>query len=96
MRPKHVPQRTCVACRRKGPKAGFVRIVRSAGGEYVVDPPRTTPGRGAYLCRDYSCWETGLERGALARALKGQPDGAARRELADWAHREFRPGVEAG
>ncbi len=30
---------------------------------------RHAPGRGAYLCRNRSCWERGL-RGALAGALR--------------------------
>ncbi len=72
MRPRHVPLRTCAACGTKGPKERFVRIVRSAEGEIRVDPPRSFPGRGSYLCRKLGCWERGIDEGRLARALRGE------------------------
>lgn len=68
--PRRVPQRTCVACRRTGDQPSFVRIVRSPEGAVRADEgKRHAPGRGAYLCRERSCWERGL-RGALAGALR--------------------------
>jgi len=73
-RDKHVPQRTCVACRTVRPKRELVRIVRlsSTGVEdvVVVDETGKRSGRGAYLCRQRSCWETALARRQLGRALK--------------------------
>ena len=70
MRPKHVPLRTCVACRTKAPKRDFVRVVLAPDGEIYVDPPRNLHGRGSYLCRSTRCWTEGIERGKLARALR--------------------------
>ncbi|MCK9487246.1 MAG: YlxR family protein [Dehalococcoidia bacterium] len=68
--PRRVPQRTCVACRRTGDQPSFVRIVRSPEGAVRADEGRRpAPGRGAYLCRERSCWERGL-RGALGGALR--------------------------
>src|SRR6266496_13228 len=69
-RPKHVPQRTCVACRTTGAKRGLVRIVRGAEGRVEVDETGKKPGRGAYLCRARDCWETALKRKTLEYALK--------------------------
>ncbi len=69
-RVKHVPTRTCVACKKSEAKRGLVRIVRTPEGRVVVDERGKANGRGAYLCRDRSCWEAGLKKGALARALK--------------------------
>ncbi len=69
-RPRHVPQRTCVACRRTDAKRGLVRIVRLPEGRVAVDPTGKHAGRGAYLCADQMCWETALKRRALERALK--------------------------
>jgi predicted RNA-binding protein YlxR (DUF448 family) len=34
-----------------------------------LDPTGKANGRGAYVCRDGSCVETGLAKGGLARAL---------------------------
>jgi len=36
----------------------------------VVDPSGKANGRGAYLCRQASCWEKSLEKNILGRALK--------------------------
>jgi hypothetical protein len=66
----HVPERTCVACRQPRPKRELVRIVRTAEGSVQVDPTGKLSGRGAYLCRQASCWKAGLRRDALGRALK--------------------------
>ena len=71
-RPRHVPQRTCVACRQTSAKRQLVRIVRTPDGSVTVDPTGKLSGRGAYLCTDQpACWQAALKnRGVLARALK--------------------------
>lgn len=56
-RPKHVPQRMCVACRQGGAKRELVRIVRTPAGKVQVDLIGKVSGRGAYLCRSRACWE---------------------------------------
>jgi hypothetical protein len=68
IRRKHVPQRTCVACRQVLAKRALIRIVRRPEG-VLVDPTGKLAGRGAYLHDRRSCWERGL-KGALAHALK--------------------------
>ena len=35
-----------------------------------MDPTGKKAGRGAYLCRQQSCWETAIKREAIGRALK--------------------------
>ena len=69
-RPKHVPVRTCVACRRTDAKRGLFRLVRDADGRVAVDPTGKRAGRGAYLCHDPACWEQALKRRGLERALR--------------------------
>ena len=69
-RQKHIPQRTCIACRQTDAKRGLMRIVRDADGRVSYDPTGKRAGRGAYLCHDPACWEQALKRGALARALR--------------------------
>jgi hypothetical protein len=69
-RPKHVPQRTCVACRRSDAKRGLIRVVRDAEGRVAIDTTGRRNGRGAYLCHDPRCWEQALKRRALERALR--------------------------
>lgn len=70
VRKKHIPVRTCVACRSTDAKRALVRIVRLTEGQVVVDETGKRNGRGAYLCRRRACWQKALKTGALARALK--------------------------
>ena len=67
---RHVPERTCVACRAQQPKRALIRIVRSASGQVAIDPTGKASGRGAYLCPRRNCWQTGLRKDVLVRALK--------------------------
>ena len=69
---KHVPLRTCIACRQKRPKRALIRIVRVPEGTLKPDPRGKEPGRGAYLCPDRECWQAALEQGKLQSALKCQ------------------------
>jgi predicted RNA-binding protein YlxR (DUF448 family) len=70
MRRKHVPQRTCIACREVKAKRDLVRLVRTPEGALVVDETGKRNGRGAYLCRQRTCWEAALRGGQISRALK--------------------------
>ncbi len=70
MRRRHVPQRTCVACRQVQPARELVRIVRLPSGGVEVDETGKKPGRGAYLCPDAACWELALTKLSLEHALK--------------------------
>lgn len=70
IRPKHIPERTCIACRHTRPKRELVRIVRTAGGKIEVDPTGKRAGRGAYLCRQQACWQDGLVKKRLEYALR--------------------------
>lgn len=77
---RHVPERTCIACREAQPKRSLVRVVRRTDGSVVVDPTGKQSGRGAYLCQRPACWQQGLRRDVLGRALKttvGPADRAA-------------------
>jgi predicted RNA-binding protein YlxR (DUF448 family) len=69
-RPKHVPQRTCIACRRTDPKRALVRLVRDGEGRVRIDATGKQAGRGAYLCHDPACWDQALRRRGLERALR--------------------------
>jgi len=67
---KHIPQRTCVACRKVNAKRELVRLVRNFDGSVEVDTSGKKAGRGAYLCRAQDCWEIGLEGGRLEHTLR--------------------------
>ena len=73
-RPKHVPQRMCIACREHDTKRGLHRIVRTPEGAVEPDPTGRRNGRGAYVCGRAGCWEKALGSGILARALNVEID----------------------
>lgn len=69
-RPRHVPQRTCVACRDKTNKRALFRIVRTSDGQAEIDLTGRKPGRGAYICDTPACWERATSTTLLDHALK--------------------------
>ncbi|MDP2919949.1 MAG: YlxR family protein [Dehalococcoidia bacterium] len=71
-RKKHIPERTCVACRQVMPKRELVRIVKTADGTITVDETGKLAGRGAYLCKQKKCWEAGLSGNRLEQVLRGR------------------------
>lgn len=69
-RSKHLPQRTCIACRQRRDKKDLIRLVHTSNGNTEVDLSAKKPGRGAYLCPQKDCWEIGLKRNHLEHALR--------------------------
>ncbi len=65
-----MPERTCIGCGQVRPKRLMVRVVRTVEGTVEADPTGKKSGRGAYLCKDWNCWDKALKRSALNRALK--------------------------
>jgi len=81
LRPKHVPQRTCVGCGTVTAKRELVRIVRGPDGEVRPDLTGKAPGRGTYLHAIRSCWDTGLKKKRLERSLNVTLTPASREAL---------------
>ncbi len=71
-RRRHVPLRTCLACRQQRAKRELVRVVRTPDGTVEIDPKGKQSGRGAYLCLSRECVEGALQVGPLGRALRCQ------------------------
>jgi len=69
LRPRRVPQRTCVGCGSVTAKRELIRIVRGLDGIVRPDPSGKAAGRGAYLHANRSCWEAGLKKKKLERSL---------------------------
>lgn len=85
MRPKHVPQRTCVACRETDAKRSLTRIVRTPEHEVVIDLTGKRNGRGAYLCERRTCWERAVSSNVLSRALNVDLTADALQSLREFA-----------
>ena len=79
-RTKHVPQRTCIACRQVAGKRSFVRVVRTDQG-VEIDPTGKRAGRGAYLHPNQRCWQAVLAGNRLAQALRTTVSAADKAKL---------------
>ena len=84
IKPKHIPQRSCIVCRSKRDKRELVRLVCS-DNIVEVDLRGKKTGRGAYLCPKFECWETGLKKGRLDYALHARISPENRQTLLEYA-----------
>ena len=75
-----LPERMCVGCRGRSGKRQLIRVVRTPGGEIVVDPAGSALGRGAYVHLENGCVQAALRSTAFERALRASlsADAAAR------------------
>lgn len=86
-RVKHIPQRTCIACRTVLAKKELVRIVRSPEG-VVVDSTGKVAGRGAYIHNTRACWEKAL-RGPINQALRTEITVEDKERLQQYLQQQF-------
>jgi predicted RNA-binding protein YlxR (DUF448 family) len=93
IRRRHIPQRTCVGCRRTTSKRELVRIVRTPESGVEVDPTGKRSGRGAYLCPTPDCWRLAVQKGRLDRALKTSVSASDKEALLQYAQ-SLEPGTE--
>lgn len=70
-----------MACRTARPKRELVRLVCTGEGVVRIDPRGKMPGRGAYLCPQVGCFQAGLKRSCLERALGQDINPESRAEL---------------
>ena len=61
-----------MACGKIKTKRELIRLVRNPDGNLEIDTSRRKTGRGAYICRDLECWESGLKGKRLEHALRGR------------------------
>ena len=80
---KHVPVRSCIACRAARPKAELMRLVRAPDGQIALDATGRSAGRGAYVCRSEQCVEQAVRKGAAQRALGRRPSPQVEQEMRD-------------
>jgi predicted RNA-binding protein YlxR (DUF448 family) len=69
-RPRHIPIRTCVACKQTKPKRELLRVVRTPGGHVLMDATGKQSGRGAYLCARLSCWQDAHKKTRLEQEFE--------------------------
>lgn len=70
MKPKHIPIRTCVACRETDQKRELLRVVRLPDGTVEFDAKGKLSGRGAYVCASTECIQKTQKQKKFERSLK--------------------------
>lgn len=70
MRKRKIPLRRCVGCGESKPKKELLRIVKNKEGEINIDLTGKANGRGAYICKDISCFEKAKKGKKINRALE--------------------------
>jgi predicted RNA-binding protein YlxR (DUF448 family) len=82
-RVRHIPERTCVACRRTAGKQDLIRLVCS-DGVVEADQRGAKPGRGVYLCLHSECWEKGLQNNRIEFGLRTKLSKENRQSLLEY------------
>lgn len=67
---KKVPMRKCVGCQEMKGKKEMIRVIRTAGTEFMLDATGKKNGRGAYLCPDRECLKKAVKNRGLERSFK--------------------------
>ena len=81
---KHLPQRSCIACRDKKNKRNLIRLVYNTS-IVEVDSGGKKAGRGAYLCSKMACWDLGLKQNRVDHALRTKLSPENRQALLEYA-----------
>lgn len=68
---KKIPLRKCTGCQEMKEKREMMRVLKNEEG-IVLDLTGKKNGRGAYLCRQRSCFEKAVKNKGLERSLKVQ------------------------
>ena len=67
---KKIPLRMCVVCKEMKPQKELLKVVKNKDGQIFVDNSYKANGRGAYICKDKSCFEKCKKTKALNRSFK--------------------------
>lgn len=62
--------RTCIACKKKGQKEEFIRIVADENGDNIIDYDQKINARGVYICNKRECFERILKMKDISKILK--------------------------
>jgi len=70
MKTKKLPLRKCIGCQEQKDKRELIRVVKNKLEEISIDLTGKANGRGAYICKDMSCYDKARKKKALERALQ--------------------------
>lgn len=67
---KKIPERRCVGCACGFPKKDLIRVVKDKDGNVSLDFTGKKAGRGAYLCKNVTCFKKAVKAKRLENALE--------------------------
>ena len=67
---KRIPERQCLGCNTRRPKAELLRVVRAPDGSVSLDFTGKKSGRGAYICKNAACLKQARRTQRLSRNLE--------------------------
>jgi predicted RNA-binding protein YlxR (DUF448 family) len=70
MTPRKIPLRKCTGCGEMKDKREMIRVVRNDAGEFLLDTTGKKSGRGAYLCRNISCFTQARKHNGFGRSFR--------------------------
>ena len=76
-------ERTCIACRKKGCKDEFIKIVINKDGNIQIEKDKKLDGRGAYVCKNSDCIKLCIKNKSLNKVLKRNIDAKIYEELSN-------------
>ena len=86
LRKKHIPLRSCIACREKRNHRELIRLTLGNDG-IEISTGKRKEGRGAYLCPIYECWENGLKKNRIDHALRTKISLENRQKLMEYGEK---------
>jgi uncharacterized protein len=70
MKQKKIPLRMCLGCQEMKPKRELLRVVKNKENEISVDFTGKKSGRGAYICKQISCFDKARKGKRFERAYE--------------------------
>lgn len=67
---RKTPTRRCTGCGEHFPKNELIRVLRTPEGEVVLDLTGKKSGRGAYICKNTSCFKKARKAKRLETSLE--------------------------
>jgi predicted RNA-binding protein YlxR (DUF448 family) len=67
--------RMCLGCQEMKPKKELIRIVKNNENEISVDFTGKKPGRGAYICKNVTCFDKARKGKKIEKAFESSISG---------------------
>lgn len=83
MKQHKIPLRKCIACQEMKNKKELIRVVANKEGDIHLDLTGKAHGRGAYICKEQSCFDKIKKTKALNRTFHREVSAEVYQSLED-------------